>query len=116
MRAAITNLMMKLVAPPTVVQAAIPGIYRNVPESFYIDTMKFFEENARLCFEGLKDVPGLTPLMPKGAMYIMVSISQRCLYLCSLPNTLAWAWYINSTTLIKWGPLCSTIPFEFFFF
>ena len=78
--------MMKLVIPPTVVQAAIPAMFKNVPDSFFLDTMRFFEENAKLCYEGLKDVPGLTPLRPAGALYIVV----RCETLYPISKTLGW--------------------------
>ena len=37
----------------------------------------FIQENACLVYKGLKDVPGLNPVMPSGAMYMMVR------YLCT---------------------------------
>ena len=64
---------MKLIAPATVIQAAVPGMLRNVPDSFHSDTMETFENNAKLCYSKLKDTPGITPVMPAGAMYMMVS-------------------------------------------
>ena len=64
---------MKLLGPCTLIQAALPDMLKNIPDSYHESNMDFFEENARLCYEGLKDVPGLTPVMPAGAMYMIVS-------------------------------------------
>lgn len=66
--------MTKLVAPATVIQAALPDMFNNIPEQFYTDTMELFERNASLCYSKLKAVPGLKPVMPEGAMYMMVRI------------------------------------------
>ena len=35
------------------------------------------QENAHLVYDGLKDVPGLHPIMPSGTMYMMVSLCTR---------------------------------------
>lgn len=72
MRRGIQNLLTKLVAPASLIQAAIPDMFKNTPESFFIETMEVFEKNASLCYSKLKDVPGLQPVMPEGALYMMV--------------------------------------------
>ena len=64
----------KLISPSVLIQAALPDTFKNVPESFYSETMEVFENNAKACFSELSKVPGLTPIMPDGAMYIMVSL------------------------------------------
>lgn len=69
----IANLLTKLIAPAAVIQGAIPDMFKNTPDHFLRDTMQVFEENASLCYGKLKDVPGLAPVMPEGAMYMMVS-------------------------------------------
>ena len=66
------NFLTKLVAPASVIQAAIPDMFKNVPDSFFTDTMEVFERSASMCHSKLKDVPGLTPVLPHGAMYMMV--------------------------------------------
>lgn len=63
---------MKVVVPCTMTQAAIPDVFKNVPDSFIRQTMEVFESNANICYSTLKDVPGLNPIRPAGAMYIMV--------------------------------------------
>ena len=72
----VANFLTKLVAPPAVIQAAIPDMIKNTPESFFIDAMEVFEKSASMCYSRLKDVPGLTPVLPDGAMYMMVRISR----------------------------------------
>ena len=73
MRPGLSRLARILLGPCTVVQAALPDILRNVPESYRQRNLEFLERNARLCVEGLAPVPGLHPVMPAGAMYLMVS-------------------------------------------
>ena len=69
----LARLAMKLLGPCTFNQAALPHIFENVPESYHQRSMDIFERNATLCCEMLKDVPGISPVMPAGAMYMMVS-------------------------------------------
>ncbi len=64
---------MKVTAvPSTMLQAAIPSVLKNVPNSYIKKTMEIFESSASVCYVKLKDIQGLTPIMPTGAMYIMV--------------------------------------------
>ena len=60
--------------PCGAVQAAIPDIFKNVPESFFHETIEVFEENAHICYDRLSLVPGLNPIMPSGAMFMMVRV------------------------------------------
>ena len=64
---------MKLLGPCTFSQAAIPHIFENVPQSYIQHNMEVFEKNAKVCYQMLKDVPGISPIMPAGTMYMMVS-------------------------------------------
>lgn len=36
------------------------------------------QSNSEICFNELSTVPGLNPVMPSGAMYLMVSVSAEC--------------------------------------
>ena len=65
-------MAMRLLNPATIVQAAIPAIFNNVPKSFLSETMEVFENNAKTSYSVFSKVPGLKPVMPAGAMYIMV--------------------------------------------
>ena len=65
------RLAMKLLGPCTLIQAAIPDML-TIPASYHEANLAKFEENAKLCFKGLENAPGLRPIMPAGAMYMMV--------------------------------------------
>jgi tyrosine aminotransferase len=65
---------MKILGPCTVIQAALPAIFDKVPHSFHEKNIEVFRRNAELIYKGLSQVPGLNPIMPAGAMYIMVGI------------------------------------------
>lgn len=65
-------MAMRLLNPATVVQAAIPSIFTNVPQSFLSETMEVFENNAKTSYFVFSSMPGLKPVMPAGAMYLMV--------------------------------------------
>ena len=67
----LTRLAMKLLGPCTLIQAAIPEMMK-IPTSYHKKNLALFEENAKLCYEGLKSARGLAPVMPAGAMYMMV--------------------------------------------
>jgi len=64
---------MKLLGPCTLIQAAVPDMMK-IPASYHESNLIKFEENAKLCFKGLENAPGLRPIMPAGAMYMMVRL------------------------------------------
>ena len=68
----VKRLAMKILGPNTLVQAALPDMLRNTPPSFFQRNLRILEESAKLCYSGLKDVPGLHPVMPAASMYMMV--------------------------------------------
>lgn len=60
--------------PNSTVQRALPDILKETPQSFFDDTVTRVYQHAVLAFNSLKDSPGLTPYMPKGAFYMMIGI------------------------------------------
>ncbi|XP_023758254.1 nicotianamine aminotransferase 1 [Lactuca sativa] len=62
--------------PPTVIQAAVPHIMENTPESFFLNINKLLKEAADLFYERLKEIPLLEcPHKPEGSMFAMVKIN-----------------------------------------
>lgn len=61
--------------PCTVIQAAIPKLFKQIPDSYLTDLNKRLEANARTLETGLSQVPGLEVISPQGAMYVMVKIN-----------------------------------------
>ena len=69
----LTRLATKILGPCTLIQAAIPEIVREVPEDYHQRNLALFKANATHVMRILGPAPGLTPVMPRAAMYIMVS-------------------------------------------
>lgn len=61
----------------SIVQAAVPAILADTPPEFFTDTMQKLKSSAELCFGVLSKVPGLTPVMPQAAMYMMCGIDME---------------------------------------
>ncbi|KAL4712813.1 hypothetical protein ACJJTC_011883 [Scirpophaga incertulas] len=73
-RKGISNLASKILGPSTLIQRALPAILQSTPQSFFDDVVLFIENQAKLAFEEIRRVPGLRPIMPQGAMYMMIQI------------------------------------------
>ena len=70
-------LSQRIIGSNTIVQGALPRILEETPQSFYRDTLKVIEFNAKLAYDRLRKVPGLKPVMPEGAMYMMVGMDLK---------------------------------------
>ncbi|KAJ1919211.1 hypothetical protein IWQ60_007303 [Tieghemiomyces parasiticus] len=73
-RQGLLDLTTTLLGPNTLIQAALPDIFQNVPASFYADTTAQLAQHARLAQRLLSQIPGLQVIVPQGAMYMMVGI------------------------------------------
>lgn len=73
-RDALVKLSQRILGACTVVQGALENILNNTPAEFYQSTISFLKSNSEICFSELSTVPGLNPVMPSGAMYLMVGI------------------------------------------
>lgn len=76
-RSGIIALTQLILGSNSLTQSAIPDILSKSPESFYEDTLKSLKLNADLSYAMLKEVPGLKPIVPQGAMYLMVEIDRE---------------------------------------
>jgi tyrosine aminotransferase len=73
-RKGLHSLSQRIIGANTIVQGALPSILKDTPASFFNETLDIIEANAKLSFEKLSQIPGLRPVMPSGAMYMMVGI------------------------------------------
>ena len=64
----------RIIGSNTLVQGALPTILKSTPKSFFDHTISFVKKNAETAFRKLRSVPGLMPVMPQGAMYMMVKV------------------------------------------
>lgn len=63
--------------PNCTIQLALPEILRNTPQEFFDDTTTRVQQHAILAYNLLVNTPGLTPIMPKGAFYMMIGIDLK---------------------------------------
>ncbi|KAM4573707.1 tyrosine aminotransferase [Odontesthes bonariensis] len=73
-RQGLVKLSQRILGACTIIQGALESILNNTPQSFYSDTISFLKSNSEICFNKLSTVPGLNPVKPSGAMYLMVGI------------------------------------------
>jgi tyrosine aminotransferase len=71
---ALVNLSQLILGACTPVQAAIPAILKDTSETFYATNQKNLKASAELLCTALSKVPGLNPVMPEAAMYMMVGV------------------------------------------
>ncbi|CBY30494.1 unnamed protein product [Oikopleura dioica] len=69
----IKKLTTRLVGPNKLIQAAIPKIL-SIPLSWHNEQNAKLEEAANDFYNGIMHAPGLIPITPSGAMYMMVKI------------------------------------------
>ncbi len=75
-RAGLKSLSQRIIGANTLVQGALPIILKETPQSFFDHTIDVVRRNAEVAFKRLKAVPGLRPVMPAGAMYMMVRVDR----------------------------------------
>jgi len=76
-RLGFNDLTTRILGPNSLVQGALPEILSTTPQSYYDDVMKLLAENADIVFENLNKLPGIKPIKPSGAMYLMVRIDMH---------------------------------------
>lgn len=76
-RKGLANVSTRILGPNTIIQRALPSILKNTPQYFFEDVIKFIENNAKLAYDLLGRTPGLAPIMPQGAMYMMIEIKMQ---------------------------------------
>ena len=72
-RKGLVNLSQLTLGANSLVQSAIPE-FLQAPQSFFESTLDQLQENAELSRSILANVPGITPIFPQGAMYLMLKI------------------------------------------
>ena len=73
-RNGLRNLSQRILGPNSLCQMAIPTILSETSQEYYQNVMTKVERNAKHAFSVLSKTPGLAPVMPSGAMYMMVGV------------------------------------------
>jgi tyrosine aminotransferase len=63
-----------ILGPSSLIQASLPYILEHTGNDFYQSLNTTLENQANACIALLKSVPGLRPVAPQGAMYVMVEV------------------------------------------
>ncbi|CAN7992065.1 unnamed protein product [Ixodes hexagonus] len=69
------SLSQKIMGGNSLIQGALPSILKNTPQKFYDDIVSVVKNNAETAYEAISNIPGMKPVMPQGAMYMMVGIA-----------------------------------------
>lgn len=76
-RKGLLSLSQRILGPNSLVQAAVPDILTKTPQKFFDDTVGYVESNAELFYSKISKIPGLRPVKPNGAMYMMIGIDKE---------------------------------------
>ncbi|ALC49287.1 CG1461 [Drosophila busckii] len=68
------NMCARILGSNTLIQGALPEILAKTPQSYFDGVIEVLHGNALLAYKILQQVRGLKPVMPNGAMYMMVGI------------------------------------------
>ncbi|XP_067641577.1 tyrosine aminotransferase [Eurosta solidaginis] len=71
------SMCSRILGSNTIIQGALPDMLEKTPKSFFDSVINVLHSNARLAYGILKKTPGLKPVMPEGAMYMMVGIDNE---------------------------------------
>ncbi|XP_055597907.1 tyrosine aminotransferase [Uranotaenia lowii] len=73
-RKGLANLSARIMGSNTLVQSALPEILSKTPQSFYEGLVETLQRHAEVAYKSIKQIRGLRPVMPSGAMYMMIGI------------------------------------------
>jgi tyrosine aminotransferase len=76
-RSGLIALSTRIMGANSLVQGALPKILKETDSSYYKACISQIQKNAELAFEKLSNVTGLMPIMPRGAMYMMIGIDME---------------------------------------
>lgn len=73
-RNGLQSLCQRIMGSNTIIQGALPAILKETPPEFFSQTIQSVQTNATFAYSVLSSIAGLRPVMPAGAMYMMVGI------------------------------------------
>jgi len=75
LRKGLSNMSMRILGANTMVQGALPSILANTPQTFYDEILRKIHRAAFTAYDLIKNnCRGFKPIMPEGAMYMMIGI------------------------------------------
>ncbi|XP_012226031.1 tyrosine aminotransferase [Linepithema humile] len=71
-------LSQRIIGSNTIIQGALPAILQKTPQNFFDDVIFILHSHSKLAYSCITKIAGLKPIMPDGAMYMMVYIDLPC--------------------------------------
>lgn len=73
-RQGLARILGRNFGPNCTIQMALPEILSETPQEYFDDVVERVQHQALLAFNYVVDIPGLTPILPEGAFYMMIKI------------------------------------------
>lgn len=73
-RQGLVRILGRNFGPNCTIQMALPQILSETPQDYFDDVVMRVQHQAMLAFNYVREIPGLTPIMPDGAFYMMIKI------------------------------------------
>lgn len=77
LRKGLMCMSQRIIGSNTLIQGALPKILSSTPPEFFSSAINLVHKNAKIAFKKLRGVPGLLPVMPSAAMYMMVKVDME---------------------------------------
>ncbi|XP_070512528.1 tyrosine aminotransferase isoform X2 [Cardiocondyla obscurior] len=77
-RKGLLSLSQRIIGSNTIIQGALPTILQKTPQKFFDDVVSTLYLHSKLAYNYIIKISGLKPIMPDGAMYMMVYIDLSC--------------------------------------
>ena len=74
LRQGLFDLSTLIIGSCTLIQSALPEIFKTTPESFYQGVNGVLQENAKYLSEELSKIEGIRVIEPQGTMYMLIGI------------------------------------------
>jgi len=63
-----------ILGPNSLLQACTESCLKDTPQEYYDGVLSLLRHNAEYCFKRAKEIPGLSPVQPQGAMYMLCGL------------------------------------------
>ncbi|KAI5474271.1 hypothetical protein MNV49_003749 [Pseudohyphozyma bogoriensis] len=70
-RQGLDRFAFRIQGPSSTIQMALPEMFANTPDAFFTETLDTLASTGKQLHARLSQIPGLKPLLPQGAMYLM---------------------------------------------
>jgi tyrosine aminotransferase len=73
-RVGLLRLSTLILGPNTLIQSVIPQLLNEIPKEYFTRVKDQLQTNTRFLYNSITKIPGLHPIEPQGAMYMMIKV------------------------------------------